>query len=85
MTWKDNELKGRESRKNGKHPSVCRKVKAYHLDGTFYKEYHSVSAAARDVNGDQSAIQKVASKTPRIRRGITVYERTHKGFVWEWV
>lgn len=84
LTWKENRDKGAKSKKEGiigKHKPVI----AYHLDGSFYKEFVSTIEAARHVSGRAWGITTVADGIPvKDGRGKLYNPKTYKGFTWAW-
>ena len=85
MTWKENRAKGGQDKKNNIQLDRHRPVVAYHLDGSFYKKFHSVSEAARHVNGFDTSIRRVANGVPvSTGRGRYTVPKQHRGFIWKW-
>lgn len=52
---------------------TCTPIKQYSMQGQFIKEHHSISAAARSINGDSNAISKCKNGK----------QKFHKGFIWK--
>lgn len=51
----------------------------------FHREYHSIMAAVRDVQGKMWGIVSVANGVPvKDGRGALYTPKTYKGFVWRW-
>lgn len=56
------------------HNHLKKRVKQYDLHGYFLKEFESVNAAARSVNGSQGGVSRVCR-----RKSPTYY-----GYIWKW-
>lgn len=74
MTWKENRLKGASDRKSGAQIDRHRAVQSYFPDGTFIRKYVSVSAAARDIGGNDVGIHRAAN-------GV---RPSYKRLIWKW-
>ncbi len=86
MTWDENRKKGGQDQKNSTHLTRHRPVQAYHLDGTFYKEFPSVADAARHVKGHDTSIHRVANGKPiSTGKGRFTIPKQHRSFIWKWV
>ncbi|AHB79472.1 endonuclease VII [Shigella phage pSb-1] len=84
MSWKENRDKGARSKKEG-NIATAQPVIAYHLDGTFYKEFATTAEAARHVSGRTWGIITVANGIPvKDGRGHIYNPKTYKGFKWAW-
>ena len=85
MTWEENDRLGSRDTKLGTKITQHRSVSAYNPDGTLYKHYVSLHAAARDVNGNPTNIQRVADQATITKpNGKTTVLRSSRGFVWKW-
>ena len=87
VSWKVNHQQANEDVYHGVDTRTLKPVRAINKDGTTYKEYHSISAASRDVGGKSAAhILNVANGIP-IKKDNGRYStpKTCKGFRWEWI
>lgn len=62
MTWKENNQKGYEDRKNGINNKGSKMVHQYGLDGAYLKSYNSIAIASRETGISVTSIGKVCAK-----------------------
>jgi len=74
MTWGENDTKGNNDMINGINNKKSRAVVQYNLDGSFKKEYYSMSQAERETEISQGDICSVCNKK----------RKTAGKFIWEY-
>ena len=76
MTWKQNQDKLSQDKKNGKHNKQSKAVLQFNLDGTLIKEHYSIAQASRDLNINPKNIIYCCQQKPKYK--------TAKGFIWRY-
>lgn len=84
VTWQENNNRGRKDQVEGRNLKNCKAVDQLTLDGVFVQRFHSVSAAARFHQTDDSKIGAVCRGLPVKKGNKYVTPKTVKGFKWQY-
>lgn len=87
VSWRENQQQSADDKVYARDTRILKPVRALNPDGTLYKEYHSLNAAARAMKvSSLYGISSVANGVPvKDGKGYYYTPKTYKGYKWEWV